>query len=170
MDLLQWAPVVTMVESRPGQKVPKLEIRAWLRCLFCGQVTDVRTNPTLLAHFTSPDGRKLTKRGDTGTHLDSAESRTHAAITQIKQQRCCDECGTASIMPPAQADQFRLEILRVINDDWIAGQIDAIRPSEPIMREDLNVLVRSAVLKAILDLDLPSLVEVKLAKALQERA
>lgn len=165
MDLLQWVPIVSQTDSRPGQAVPKLEIRAWLRCLFCGHVTDVGSTPSLLAHFQTGNG-KLSDLGNTGTYLDSAESRTHKAITQIKQQRSCDECGMVSILPPAQAQNLTKDVLRVVTLEWIAEQIKAVHPPELQLRHDLKDLVNKGVQKALIELDIPGMVAAKLAKAI----
>lgn len=152
MDLLQWTPVVFKTNSRPGQTVPMLELRAWLRCLFCGSVTEAKSAPTHLNHVESPtpNGKKqLIAIGETGTYLDEPSSRYAAGLSQLKHARACEHCGFISIMPTAQAAKLDKDIARVITIDWIKAQTEAALPPEPQLREDIKALIEAAVKQAL---------------------
>lgn len=165
MDLLQWTPVVFQTESRPGQVAPLLEFRAWLRCLFCGYVQEAVTKPTMLQHLRSEtaSGGRLIELGQTSTHLDSAESRSYAAAKQLEQERACEHCGFKSKLPDTQVASFKKAVARTVTLEWIDLQLEAIRPAEIQLRGDLEQILRNTVESNLQQMDLPGLVEQKIA-------
>jgi hypothetical protein len=157
MDLVQWAPVVYQASNRPGEGVPMLEVRAWLRCLFCGSIAEARTAPVPLNHIQSCASgatNKLVPLGNTGTYLDRPESRFHAAFTQLKQMKICDHCGFPSILPPRQAEELKKDMGRVITREWIEAQTMALLPAEPRLRTDLEQIVKISIQRALREVDL----------------
>lgn len=162
MDLLQWAPVVFKADNRPSEAVAMLEIRAWLRCLFCGTVSEVKSAAAPLNHVrsTAPGAeRKLVPVGETGTYLDRPESRFHAACVQIKQYRACEHCGFVSMLPAKQALEFEKEMAKVITLEWILANTATAAPVQPRLRKDLADILARTVGETLATMDLTAQLE-----------